>query len=41
MQYIITLKKKKEMLFNFWLAEKYKNIEIDFSNQRKKERKES
>ena len=41
MQYIITIRKKWEILFKFWLAEKYKNIEIDFFNQRKKVRKES
>ena len=35
------MRKKREILFNFWQTEKYKNIrnEIDFFNQRKKERK--
>ena len=42
MQYIVTMRKKREILFNFWLPEKKKKTtyEIDFSNQRKKERKE-
>ena len=40
MQYIVKMKKKWEILLNFWLAEKNtKTYEIDFSNQRKKERK--
>ena len=34
------MRKKREIFFNFWLAEKNtKPYEIDFSNQRKRERK--
>ena len=35
----VTMRKKQEILFNFWLAEKIQKHEIDFSNQRRRERK--
>ena len=38
MQYIVAMKKKQEVLFNFWLAEKNtKTYETEFSNQRQRE----
>ena len=42
-QYIVTMRRKLETLFNFWLAEKYKKTyEIDFltrERERERERK--
>ena len=36
---IVRMRKKREILFNFWLVGKIQKHEIDFSNQRKKEKK--
>ena len=41
-QYIVKIRKKREILFNFWLAEKNtKTHEIDFSTRKRKREKKA